>query len=85
MKECEEDLSTLREEYQQLEEEFNKMKSEEVDVKNDLEKCDTQVKENEAKIKYWKKEVRIKCCQDSFRWYRFIPTTPVETLPGFYD
>lgn len=57
MKECEEFLSTVREEYQQLEEKFNKMKSEEVDVKNDLEKCNTQVKENEAKIKYWRKEV----------------------------
>ena len=57
MKECEDCLSTLREDFKQLEEEFNKMKSEEVDVKNDLEKCDVNVKENEAKIKYWKKEV----------------------------
>ena len=57
MKECEESLSTLREEYQKFEEELNKMKSDEVDVKNDLEKCDSQVKENEAKIKFWKKEV----------------------------
>ena len=57
MKECEDCLSTLRENFKQLEEEFNKMKSEEVDVKNDLEKCDVNVKENEAKIKYWKKEV----------------------------
>lgn len=57
IKECEECLSKIREEFQQLEEEFNKMKSEEVDVKNDLEKWDTNVKENESKIKYWKKEV----------------------------
>ena len=57
MKECEDCLSTLRENFKHLEEEFNKMKSEEVDVKNDLEKCDANVKENETKIKYWKREV----------------------------
>lgn len=57
MKTCEENLSQKREEYKQLEEEFNKMKSEEVDVKNDLEKCDTLVKDSEAKIKFWNREV----------------------------
>lgn len=61
MKECEEGLSVLRKEYQQLEEEFNKMKSEEVDVKNDQEKCEVKVKENEANIKHWKKQVGIEC------------------------
>ena len=66
MQECEDGLSTLRKENQQLEEEFNKMKSEEVDVKNDLEKCDAQVKENEAKIKHWKKEVEIVHSTDYF-------------------
>jgi hypothetical protein len=44
-----------------MEEEFNKMKAEQVDVKNELEKCDTHVKESEGKIKYWKKEVGIEC------------------------
>lgn len=61
MKQCEEDLSILREEYERMEEGFNKMKAEQVDVKNELEKCDTHVKENEGKIKYWKKEVGIEC------------------------
>jgi predicted nucleic acid-binding Zn-ribbon protein len=79
MKECEENLSTLREEYQQLEEEFNKMKSEEVDVKNDLEKCDSQVKDNESKIKYWKREVGIKC-QYSYSPSRRLSRSHIHTL-----
>ena len=59
MKRCQESLSKVRDEHQELEEEFNKMKSDEVDVKNDLEKRDSRVKENEGKIKHWKAAVGI--------------------------
>lgn len=73
MKECVETLSSLRKEYEQVEEEYNKMKSEEVDIKNYLEKCDSHVKENDAKIRHWKNQVidwykidRTFCCYNFY-------------------
>lgn len=57
MKEAEQCLAKLNEEFKELEQEENKLKSEEVDMKNEMEKYDTLVKENQAKVKHWQKEV----------------------------
>lgn len=57
MKESEQILTKLSEEFKELEQEENKLKSEEVDVKNDVDKYETLMKENQAKVKHWQKEV----------------------------
>ena len=41
----------------ELEQEETKMRSQEVDIKHEVEKYETVLKENQQKVKHWQKEV----------------------------
>lgn len=56
MKAAETALSEVNKELAGLEEEENNLQKEVIDVKNELEKCQNLIKENQAKVKHWKKE-----------------------------
>lgn len=57
MKQVEEELTQLRQQQTQLEEEEQKLEKDNVEVKHELEKYDNIVKDNQAKVKHWNKEV----------------------------
>lgn len=59
MSAMEESLEGLRKEVAELEQEETKMRSQEVDIKHEVEKYETVLKENQQKVKHWQKEV---CC-----------------------
>lgn len=50
-------LEELRKEVAELEQEETKMRSREVDIKHEVEKYETVLKENQQKVKHWQKEV----------------------------
>ena len=57
MKGMEETLEGIRGEISKLEKEEETLAKENVEVKHELEKYETVIKENTQKMKYWKKEV----------------------------
>jgi len=57
MSAMEESLELLRKEVAELEQEETKMRSQEVDIKHEVEKYETVLKENQQKVKHWQKEV----------------------------
>jgi len=57
MSAMEESLEVLRKEVAELEQEETKMRSQEVDIKHEVEKYETVLKENQQKVKHWQKEV----------------------------
>ena len=58
MKEMEAELNVVRAAYATTEKEEGEFKSKEIDIKHELSKFDTVVKENHGKLKHWQKEVR---------------------------
>jgi peptidoglycan hydrolase CwlO-like protein len=59
MREAVKALDEVNKELAELEEEENKIQKEVVDVKADLDRCQNLMKENQAKLKHWKKEVKL--------------------------
>ena len=57
MKAAETALHDVNKDLAQLEEDENGIQKEVVDVKNELDKFQNIIKENQTKIKHWKKEV----------------------------
>ncbi|XP_060578899.1 structural maintenance of chromosomes protein 4-like [Ruditapes philippinarum] len=57
MREAVKALDEVNKELAELEEEENKIQKEVVDVKADLDRCQNLMKENQAKLKHWKKEL----------------------------
>ena len=57
MKAAETSLNEVNKELAKLEDDENDIQKEVVDVKNELEKFQNIIKENQTKIKHWKKEV----------------------------
>lgn len=55
----EESLEFLKKEVAVLEQEETKMKSKEVDIKHEVEKYESVLKENQQKVKHWQKEVLL--------------------------
>ena len=53
----EESLEFLKKEVAVVEQEETKMKSKEVDIKHEVEKYESVLKENQQKVKHWQKEV----------------------------
>ena len=52
-----ESLECLGKELAVVEQEETKMRSKEVDIKHEVEKYETVLKENQQKVKHWQKEV----------------------------
>ena len=57
MKAAETALNDVNKELAKLEEDENSIQKDVVDVKNELDKFQNIIKENQTKIKHWKKEV----------------------------
>ena len=57
MQEMEATLKTVSEEFTVLEQEETDLKSKEVDIKHEVEKYEVVYKENQQKVKHWKKEL----------------------------
>ena len=57
MKEVEDSVKEVKDELTRLEEEEQTLQKDHIEVKHQLEKCETLVKENQQKIRHWKKEV----------------------------
>lgn len=55
----EESLEFLKKEVAVVEQEVTKMKSKEVDIKHEVEKYESVLKENQQKVKHWQKEVLL--------------------------
>ena len=55
----EESLQFLKKEVAVVEQEETKMKSKEVDIKHEVEKYESVLKENQQKVKHWQKEVLL--------------------------
>lgn len=55
----EESLEFLKKEVAVVEQEETKMKSKEVDIKHEVEKYESVLKENQQKVKHWQKEVLL--------------------------
>lgn len=55
----EESLEFLKKEVAVLEQDETKMKSKEVDIKHEVEKYESVLKENQQKVKHWQKEVLL--------------------------
>ena len=53
----EEFLERLRKELDAVDQEESKLREQEVDIKHELEKYETVLKENHQKVKHWQKEV----------------------------
>ena len=65
MSEMEESLEELRKELEAVEKEENKLRAQEVDIKHEVEKYETVLKENQQKVKYWQKEVYNAACEQA--------------------
>lgn len=57
MSAMEESLGNLRKELEAVEQEESKLREQEVDIKHEVEKYETVLKENQQKVKHWQKEV----------------------------
>lgn len=68
MSAMEESLEGLRKEVAELEQEETKMRSQEVDIKHEVEKYETVLKENQQKVKHWQKEVCYYCFFNKMAW-----------------
>lgn len=55
----EESLEFLKKEVAVVQQEETKMKSKEVDIKHEVEKYESVLKENQQKVKHWQKEVLL--------------------------
>ena len=60
----EESLESLRKELEAVEKEENKLRAQEVDIKHEVEKYETVLKENQQKVKHWQKEVCNAACSE---------------------
>lgn len=60
-----ESLEVLGKELAVVEQEEAKLRSQEVDIKHEVEKYETVLKENQQKIKHWQKEV----CLHLITWH----------------
>ena len=58
MKTVETSLEALKKEQDALQEREQKLQSENIEIKHELEKYESVIKENHAKVKHWTKEVR---------------------------
>ena len=65
MSEMEESLESLRKELEAVEKEENKLRAQEVDIKHEVEKYETVLKENQQKVKHWQKEVCNAACEQA--------------------
>ena len=65
MSEMEESLEGLRKELEAVEREENKLRAQEVDIKHEVEKYETVLKENQQKVKHWQKEVYNAACEQA--------------------
>ena len=61
----EESLEGLRKELESVEQEENKLRAQEVDIKHEVEKYETVLKENQQKVKHWQKEVYNATCEQA--------------------
>ena len=61
----EESLEGLRKELEAVENEENKLRAQEVDIKHEVEKYETVLKENQQKVKHWQKEVYNAACEQA--------------------
>ena len=61
----EESLESLRKELEAVEKEENKLRAQEVDIKHEVEKYETVLKENQQKVKHWQKEVYNAACEQA--------------------
>ena len=57
MQEMEATLNTVSQEYNTLEKEETQWRNKEVDMKHEVEKYEVVLKENQLKVKHWKKEL----------------------------
>ena len=55
-------LQEVMKELAALEQEEGQLEKDAVDTRAELDKFQTHIKENQAKIKHWKKEVSIRLC-----------------------
>ena len=53
------ELKGLQGEMSKIEDEEKSMQKEQIEIKHELEKFETVVKDNVVKIKHWKREVRM--------------------------
>ena len=68
MSEMEESLEGLRKELEAVEKEENKLRAQEVDIKHEVEKYETVLKENQQKVKHWQKEVYNAACEQALHF-----------------
>ena len=64
----EESLEGLRKELEAVEKEENKLRAQEVDIKHEVEKYETVLKENQQKVKHWQKEVYNAACEQALHF-----------------
>ena len=57
MSAMEESLENLRKELEAVEQEENKLRRQEVDIKHEMDKYESVLRENQNKQKHWQKEV----------------------------
>ena len=57
MSAMEESLKNLRKELEAVEQEENKLRGQEVDIKHEMDKYESVMKDNQNKEKHWQKEV----------------------------
>lgn len=58
-KEFDKEKHELYRQIEKLEEEENVLKKQQIDTMNELEKYENVIKENQQRIKHWKKEVKL--------------------------
>ena len=58
MKDVEAALEELKKEQAVLQEREQKLQSDNIEIKHELEKYESVIKDNHAKVKHWTKEVR---------------------------
>jgi len=74
-------LEVLRKEVAELEQEETKMRSREVDIKHEVEKYETVLKENQQKVKHWQKELNKLSLQSLSTSAETEPEESLATLP----
>ena len=68
MSEMEESLEGLRKKLEAVEKEENRLRAQEVDIKHEVEKYETVLKENQQKVKHWQKEVYNAVCEQALHF-----------------
>ena len=64
-KEVDKEKHELYAHIEKLEEEENVLKKQQIDITNELDKYENVIKENQQRIKHWKKEVISRCIAES--------------------